>query len=135
MTEETAQTQSVVIEREVPHPPDKVWRAITDPALIGTWLMKNDFEPVVGRPFTLSADWGNVACRVTEIEPQKSLAYTWEAMGLESVVTWTLTPEGAGTKIRIEQKGFRPEQKQAFAGAQYGWQKFLDNLEELIARL
>ena len=55
-------------------------------------------------------------------------------MGLESVVTWTLTPTGAGTQLRMEQSGFRPDQKQAFQGAQFGWQKFFESLEQVLAR-
>ncbi len=68
--------------------------------------MKNDFQPVIGHRFDLSANWGVVACRVTEVEPNQKLAYTWEALGLESVVTWTLTPSSNGTLLRMEQIGF-----------------------------
>jgi uncharacterized protein YndB with AHSA1/START domain len=97
MTEEATETLSVVVEREMPHPPEKVWRALTQSALIGEWLMKNDFQPVVDHRFTLSADWGAVDCQVRVVEPDKVLSYTWEAYGLESVVTWTLTPTSTGT--------------------------------------
>ena len=55
--------------------------------------MKNDFKPVVGPPLQSSrADWGAVDCQVLAVEPNKTLSYTWAAYGLESVVTWTLTP-------------------------------------------
>jgi uncharacterized protein YndB with AHSA1/START domain len=96
--------------------------------------MKNDFEPQVGRAFTLTGDWGSVDCQVRAVEPNKTLSYSWDAMGLESVVTWTLTPTAAGTHLRMEQSGFRPDQEQAYQGAQYGWQKFFGNLEEVLAR-
>jgi uncharacterized protein YndB with AHSA1/START domain len=134
MSTATTDTRSVIIEREIPHPPEKIWRALTQPHLIAEWLMKNDFAPVKGHGFTLSGDWGSVDCRVLSVEPNKTLSYTWDAMGLESVVTWTLTPTGAGTHLRMEQMGFKPDQQQAFQGAQYGWQKFFGSLEQVLAR-
>jgi len=135
MTATSTETRAVVIERDFAHAPDKIWRALTQPHLIAEWLMKNDFVPAVDHSFTLSGDWGSVDCRVLEIEPQRSLAYSWDAMGLESIVTWTLTPSPAGTHVRVEQAGFRPDQQQAFAGAKFGWQKFLGNLDEIVARI
>ena len=134
MTETSTETRSVVIEREIPYPPEKIWRALTQPHLIEEWLMKNDFKPVVGHSFNLSADWGAVACQVTAIEPNKMLSYTWAAYGLESVVTWTVTPTGTGTHLRMEQSGFRPDQQQAYTGAQYGWQNFFAAMEKVLAR-
>ncbi|SMF69749.1 Uncharacterized conserved protein YndB, AHSA1/START domain [Tistlia consotensis] len=134
MTTSTTETLSVVVEREIPHPPEKIWRALTQPQLIEEWLMKTDFQPVVGRRFDLSADWGSVDCEVLTIEPNRTLSYSWAAHGLESVVTWTLTPSGRGTRLRMEQVGFRPDQQQAYQGARHGWPRFLDNLEQLLAR-
>ena len=60
MTETSIETRSVVIEREMPYPPEKIWRALTQSALIAEWLMKNDFKPVVDHRFNLRADWGTV---------------------------------------------------------------------------
>ncbi len=134
MNETSTETRSVVIEREIPYPPEKIWRALTQPHLIEAWLMKNDFKPTMGHSFTLSADWGAVACQVTAIEPNKMLSYTWAAYGLESVVTWTITPTSTGTHLRMEQAGFRPDQQQAYTGAQYGWQTFFEALEKVLAR-
>ena len=128
------ETRSVIIEREIPYPPEKIWRALTQPHLIEAWLMKNDFEPAVGRDFTLRGDWGSVDCTVLGLEPNRSLSYSWAAMGLESVVTWTLTPSAAGTTLRMEHEGFRADQEQAYQGAQYGWRNFLGKLEEVLAR-
>ena len=134
MTDPATEPRSVVVEREFAHPPEKIWRALTQPHLIQEWLMKTDFAPVVDQRFTLSGDWGSVDCRVLEIEPGSSLAYTWDAMGLESVVTWTLTPTSTGTRLRMEQAGFRPDQQQAFMGAKFGWNKFFGNLEQMLER-
>ena len=91
-------------------------------------------QPAVDHRFQLRGDWGSVDCRVLVVEPNKSLSYTWDAMGLESVVTWTLTPTGTGTMLRMEQAGFRPDQQQAYQGAKYGWQKFLASLEQVVAK-
>ncbi|HZB94307.1 MAG TPA: SRPBCC domain-containing protein [Stellaceae bacterium] len=129
------ETRSVVIEREIPFPPEKIWRALTQPHLIEEWLMKNDFDPVVGHHFNLRADWGAVDCEVLAVEPNKRLSYTWEAYGLKSVVTWTLTPTRAGTQLRMEQSGFRPDQQQAYQGAKGGWQRFVAALEQVVARI
>lgn len=134
MTKMAEETRTVVVERALAHSPQKVWRALTQPHLIETWLMKNNFEPVVGHSFDLRADWGGVTCRVLEIEPQARLSYTWSGMGLESVVTWTLVPTGEGTLLRMEQSGFRPGQEQAYHGAQAGWPRFLAALEQTLDR-
>ena len=97
--------------------------------------MKNDFKPIVDHRFNLRADWGAVDCQVLAVEPNKTLSYTWAAYGLESVVTWTLTPTGTGTQLRMEHSGFRPDQKQAYQGAKGGWQRFFAALEQLLARI
>jgi len=134
-TSTASATRSVVIERELSHPPAKVWRALTEGSLIDQWLMKNDFQPVAGHRFKLSADWGAVDCQVLAVEPHKTLSYTWAAFGLESIVKWTLTPMSTGTHLRMEQSGFRSDQQQAFNGAKYGWQKFFEALERIVAGL
>jgi uncharacterized protein YndB with AHSA1/START domain len=131
----TTETRSVIIEREVPFPPEKIWRALTQPHLIEDWLMKNDFKPVMDHRFQLRGDWGAADCQVLAIEPNKSLSYTWAAMGLESVVTWTLIPTRTGTQLRMEQSGFRPDQSQAYNGAKAGWMQFLTRLEQVLARI
>ena len=135
MSNTATETRAVVVEREIAFPPEKIWRALTQAHLIEEWLMKNDFQPVVGHGFNLRGDWGAVDCKVMAIEPNKTLSYTWAAMGLESVVIWTLTPSGTGTHLRMEQSGFRPDQQQAYQGAKYGWQRFFANLEQVLARI
>jgi uncharacterized protein YndB with AHSA1/START domain len=135
------ETRSVVVEREIAHPPEKIWRALTQPHLIEEWLMKNDFKPVVGHNFNLRGDWGGVLdCEVLAVEPHTKLTYTWNfkhaeaAYNLTSVVMWTLTPTRSGTHLRMEQSGFRPDQPQAYGGAKHGWQKFFENLEQTLAK-
>ncbi len=131
----TAPTHTVVVEREVPHPPEKIWRALTQGPLIEEWLMKNDFQPVVGHRFSFRADWGSVDGKVLTVEPPKTLSYTWAAYGLETVVTWVLTPIPTGTNLRMEQSGFRSETDAAYKGATYGWQNFIGNLERVVGGL
>ena len=141
MTEPSADSRTVVIEREFSHPPEKIWRALTQPHLIEEWLMKNDFKPALGHRFNLRGEWGGVLdCEVLAIEPNKTLSYTWNfahddaALDLRSVVTFTLAPSGTGTLLRMEQTGFRPDQKQAFGGAKAGWQQFLTKLDQVLAQ-
>jgi uncharacterized protein YndB with AHSA1/START domain len=139
-------TRSLVIEREMPHPPEKVWRALTERPLIEEWLMKNDFEPVVGHTFNFRAKpmphWnGVVDCQVLEVAPYERLSYSWNASGeeaaggLRTAVTWTLTPTKGGTQVRMEQAGFRPEDEANYQGAGYGWQRFVAGLERVAAGL
>ncbi|MET0868295.1 MAG: SRPBCC domain-containing protein [Pseudorhodoplanes sp.] len=141
MSEPLIEPRSVVVEREFPYPPEKIWRALTQPHLIAEWLMKNDFAPVVGHRFNLRGDWGGVLdCEVLTVEPNRTLSYTWNfahddaTFNLQSVVLFTLTPTPAGTHLRMEQSGFRPDQKQAYGGARHGWQQFLEKLEQVLAR-
>ena len=135
MTETTTETLSVVVEREMPFPPEKIWRALTQPHLIEAWLMKSDFKPVMDHRFRFTADWGSVDCQVMAVEPNRTLAYSWGAYGVGSVVTWTLTPTSAGTHLRMEQSGFRPDQPQAYNGARAGWPRFFAALEQQLARM
>jgi uncharacterized protein YndB with AHSA1/START domain len=132
---------TAVVERDIPHPPEKIWRALTQPHLIEEWLMKNDFQPVVGHRFNLRGEWGGVLdCEVLTVEPNRKLAYTWNyehedaAYDLKSVVTLTLTPTSTGTHLRVEQAGFRPGQRQAYGGAKAGWAQFLEKLEQVAGR-
>jgi uncharacterized protein YndB with AHSA1/START domain len=135
MSNVATEALTVVVEREMPFPPEKIWRALTQPHLIEEWLMKNDFKPVVGHRFNLRADWGVVDCQVLAVEPNKTLSHTWGVFDLESVVTWTLTPTSMGTHLRMEQSGFRPDQQQYYQGAKGGWPRFLAALEQVLARL
>jgi len=130
---QTPEMRSVVVERDMPHPPQKIWRALTQPHLLGEWLMQTDFAPARDRKFSFSGDWGSVDCQVLEIEENRTLTYSWAAYGLESTVTWTLTPSTAGTHLRMEQAGFRTDQQQFYMGARASWPQFLTNLEQLLA--
>jgi uncharacterized protein YndB with AHSA1/START domain len=145
MTSTTAPTRSLVVDRQLSHPPEKVWRALTQGYLIEDWLMQNDFQPVVGHQFKLRANpnphWNGVTdCEVLAVVPEKLLSYTWNSSGDEAgrlitVVTITLTHTNEGTHLRMEQSGFRSDNEQNYQGARYGWQKFLAELDRVVAGL
>jgi len=142
MMNTATELKTVIVERDIAHPPEKLWRALTQPHLIEEWLMKNDFAPRVGHRFNLRGDWGGVLdCEVLTVEPHRTLSYTWNhkhdnaAFNLTSVVTFTLTPTPNGTHLRMEQSGFRPDQRQAFGGARQGWEQHLANLEQTLTRI
>jgi len=133
-----APTRTLVIEREMPHPPEKIWRALTETSLIDQWLMSNDFLPVVGHKFTFRSTpvpgWnGIIDSEVLVVEPNSRLIYSWGTMGMESAVTWTLTPTPGGTHVRMEQSGFPSEESASYKGAKYGWTNFIGNLERVVA--
>ena len=137
-----SQTESIAFEFDLRHPPGKVWRALTDPALLAEWLLPVvGFEPQPGAAFKFTtqpqAGWdGVVNCRVREIEAQKKLSYTWVAgeNWLDTVVTFTLTPTPSGTRLSLVQTGFKPDQKQNFGGARYGWNLMGGRLVDLLGR-
>jgi uncharacterized protein YndB with AHSA1/START domain len=122
-----AATKSIVVERVIPHSPEKIWRALTQAPMIAEWLMKNDFKPVVGHKFQFHATpmpgWkGYTNCEVLEVDEPRKLVYSWgdgteSDSGLKTIVTWTLTPAAGGTLVRMEQSGFKP----ADEGASRRW--------------
>lgn len=139
MNHPATQNLAVVVERELPHPPEKIWRALTQPHLLAEWLMQNDFKPDVGHRFTLRMEpqpnWnGVIDCQVLVVEPNRTLSYAWGALGLETVVTFTLTATPGGTHLRMEQTGFPVDRPQNYQGAKYGWRNFFAKLEQLLAR-
>lgn len=130
-------TRTLVLEKEFSYPPQKLWRALTESPLLAQWLLGNDFEPVVGHRFQFRSQpmpqWdGIISCELLVLDPQKRLSYSWSALGLESVVLFVLTPTASGTHLRMEHSGFGAGQDQAYNGANYGWQRFLGNLEQTL---
>jgi uncharacterized protein YndB with AHSA1/START domain len=140
-TTPSGQTEALTFEFDLQHPPEKVWRALTDPLLLSEWLL-----PVIGlklepgAAFTFKTQpypgWdGTVSCQTLEIEAQRKLSYSWVVGDmLDTVVTFTLTPTVAGTRLFLVQSGFKPEQKQNFGGARYGWKMMGGKLVDLLAR-
>ena len=134
-------TESISFEWELPHAPEKVWRALTDPVLLAEWLLPVfDLELEPGAAFLFKTQaypgWdGTVNCRFLEIEAHRKLSYAWTVPFLDTVVTFTLTPTPAGTRLSLVQSGFRPEQKQESGGARYGWKMMSGKLVDLLARI
>ena len=133
-------SETVTLERDLRHPPEKVWRALTQAPLISDWLMPTDFEPEVGHRFQFQSpanpQWdGVIRGEVQVIEPLSRLVYTWSTMGMELLVTLTLTPSGEGTHLRVEQSGFPDTTGPYYQGATYGWAMFLGKLEGVLEGL
>ena len=130
----TEEVRKVLVERDLPYPPERIWRALTQSHLLEEWLMKTDFRPDVGSAFSFSAEWGAVRGEVLEADPPTSLSYTWGDDHLKSTVTWTLTEMDTGTRLKLEQTGFPDDQPRYFMGAKAGWPRFLDNLERVLGQ-
>ena len=113
-------TESIIVECDLAEPPAKVWRALTEPALLASWLMPNDIRPEVGARFTFQAESdagsGIIACEVLAAEPPHLLRYSWRGDDadrgapdriLDSVVTFVLTETAdGGTHLRLVHDGF-----------------------------
>ena len=136
-----SQAESISFEFDLHHSPEKVWRALTDPVLLAEWLLpvvELTLEP--GAAFTFKTQpypgWdGIVSCRLLEIEAYRKLSYKWVVPFLDTVVTFILTPTASGTRLSLVQSGFKPEQKQNFGGARYGWRMMGGKLADLLARI
>jgi len=143
-------TRDIVVEEVLPHPPQKVWRALTSAQLIARWLMPNDFEPVVGKRFNFTTkpigDWdGVVHCEVLEVVPLQRLVHSWTGGSddndkygtrLDSVVTWTLTPVPGGTRVRMVHDRFRsPRNDAAYPEMTRGWNTVLPRIAQIAAEL
>ncbi len=129
--------QSMTLTRDLPFPPDRVWRAVSTGALMAEWLLPNDFQPVTGHRFTFRQQamqgWdGVIEAQVLAVEPQRHLSYTWVALGVVTEVALTLEPTEKGTRLTVEQSGFAEDQARNLAGARYGWGMFLDRLSQQL---
>lgn len=138
-----SQNDTVALDFDMRHPPEKIWRALTEPALLSEWLL-----PVTGIALTPGAQFtfrtqpypgwdGVVHCRMVEIDPPRKLQYRWAVgdMSLDTVVTFTLVPTATGTQLSIVQTGFKPEQKRESGGARYGWKSMGAKLTDLLERV
>lgn len=135
------QSECVSLEFDLHHAPEKVWRALTDPALVSEWLLPVvDLELQPGAEFTFNAPpqpgWdGIVNCRVIEIEANRRLSYNWVVGDIDTIVTFTLTPTASGTRLSLVQSGFKEHQKRNFGGARYGLKMMGGKLVALLGRI
>jgi uncharacterized protein YndB with AHSA1/START domain len=139
---EPSQIETIAFELELSHPPEKVWRALTEPGLLAQWLLPvaDQLQLAPGAEFTFKTQpypgWdGTVNCRFVEIEKYRKLRYTWTVPFLDTVVTFTLIPHDAGTRLTIVQSGFTAEQKRESGGARYGWKTMSGRLIELLGAM
>lgn len=140
-TTPAGQTQLLSFDFELQHPPEKVWRALTNPVLLSEWLLPViDFELAKGKSFTFKAPpqpgWdGLVHAKLLEIEVHAKLAYSWQVGELETLVTFELSPSPTGTKVKLVQSGFKEHQKQNWGGARYGWRMMGEKLFNVLATM
>lgn len=133
-------TRTMTLTRDLPFPPERVWRAISTGALMAEWLLPNDFQPVIGHRFTFHSPafpgWdGVITAQVLAVDPLRHLAYTWVALGVETEVSLTLESIPTGTRLTVAQSGFGADQAQNYAGARHGWTAFLDRLSTQLESL
>ncbi len=134
------QHDTLSFEVELRHSPKKVWRALTEPALLSEWLLPiTGLDLAPGAAFKFQAPpqpgWdGGVNCRFVEIEPLKKLTWTWVVGDIDTVVTFIVSPTAEGTRLQVMQSGFKPNQKQNFGGARYGWNMMGGKLVDLLER-
>ncbi|WP_225830518.1 SRPBCC domain-containing protein [Streptomyces sp. NK08204] len=130
------ENDTIICEKFLPHPPAAVWRALTDPGVHARWWAAGDIEPVVGHRFTLDmGSFGSRPCEVTEVEEQRLLAYRFAEGSLDTTITWTLRPEGEGTRLVLTHAGFdldSPMGRQAYDGMGKGWPHVLDRLDTVL---
>jgi uncharacterized protein YndB with AHSA1/START domain len=140
---------AIVVEEVLPHPPEKVWRVLTQSEFLAQWLMPNDFQLIAGQRFEFRTqpmgDWdGVVQCQVLEILPLRRLRYSWiggsdnnreYGSKLNSTVTWTLTPVAEGTRVRMEHDGFGPHNDFAFKAMSPGWGRVLARISTLAGQV
>lgn len=141
------ETQDIVLDEVFPHPAATVWKALTSAQLIGRWLMQpTGFEATEGKVFTFQTtpggSWdGVIHCRVLEVVPNRRLVYAWKGghenntgygAPLDTIVTWSLTPVEAGTRIQLVHAGFvMPRNESAYTVMSGGWKKVVRKLDEI----
>lgn len=128
---------TLILSFDLPHSPATVWRALTEPDLLARWLMKTDLLAQVGHVFQFQRPamehWdGIVNCEVLKVDEGRFISYTWRALGVDTVVSFTLDETVTGTRLKLEQSGFKTGQKQAFGGARGGWNHMAGHMLPLV---
>lgn len=142
-------TEAIVVDEVFPHAPAVIWKALTSGELMGRWLMAPvGFEPVAGNQFTFqttpAGEWdGTIHCEVMEVVPNERLSYAWRGghetnvgygSKLETVVTFTLSKDVAGTRLRLVHSGFvLPKNDSAYRNMSEGWKKVVQRLDTVVA--
>jgi uncharacterized protein YndB with AHSA1/START domain len=131
------ETAIIRTERFYAYPPSAVWRGLTDPALHARWWAAGDVRPIVGHRFELDmGQWGMQPCEVLTVEHERLLRYRFATGSLDTIITWELVPERAGTRLKLTHQGFdvdSPLGRQAFEGMRRGWPAVLERFETVLA--
>ncbi|HEX6040194.1 SRPBCC domain-containing protein [Longimicrobium sp.] len=127
----------IQLSEHIPHPPSRVWAALTDPAIHARWWAAGDVRPVAGHRFTLDMGaWGQQACEVIAVEPERLLSYSFAPGTLDTTITWRLEPEGEGTRLSLEHAGFdldSPLGRRAYEGMGGGWPGVMRRMDRALA--
>lgn len=119
------ETASIRVEHTYSQPPARVWRALTEPALIAKWWGAGDIAPIVGHRFDLDmGQWGKQPCLILAVEPEKLLKFKFSEGRLDTTITWELRAEGTGTLLTLTHEGFdisSPMARAAFDAMKQGW--------------
>jgi uncharacterized protein YndB with AHSA1/START domain len=130
------ENNTITCEKFLSHPPADVWKALTDPDMHARWWAAGDIKPVEGHRFALDmGNFGSQQCEVTKVDDQRLLAYRFAEGSLDTTVTWTLHPEGKGTRLVLTHAGFdldSPMGRQAYEGMGHGWPGVLNKLESVL---
>ena len=126
----------ISLDQWIPQSPARVWRALTDPSLLARWWAAGDISPVPGHRFNLDMGaWGNQPCRVLEVDPGKSISYTFAEGALDTIISWTLEPDGTGTRLHLVHSGFdldSPDGRVSYAGMGRGWPGVVERIAHIL---
>src|SRR6266567_707012 len=135
MTTKTDATEAVVIERTFHVPVARVWKALTDADQMRVWYFDlEEFKPEVGFEFEFTVEHEGTKyhhlCKITEVIPQKKIAYTWRYAGEEgdSLVTFELFADGGKTRLKLTHEGLETFPKlPAYARTNFeaGWTEII----------
>jgi uncharacterized protein YndB with AHSA1/START domain len=122
---------ALVFERRIKAPPDRVWRALTEPDELRAWLARAEVDLRPGGAIVLTFenedDEGVMRGAVNEVEEGRFLEFTWREEGAgESVVRFEVAPDGDGTRLTLTHTF---EQIDDISGFGAGWHHHLELLE------
>jgi len=145
MSTKTDLVEQIVMERTLDAPVGRVWTALTDVNEMRQWYFDlKEFKPEIGFEFEFVVEHeGNNyhhLCKVTEVIPQKKIAYTWRYEGEpgDSLVTFEIFPEGDKTRLKLTHSGietFPKTPSYARKNFEAGWTQIIGSeLKQFVER-
>ena len=126
------ETGTIRLQHRYKQAPARVWRALTDPALVARWWAPGDIRAEVGHAFEMDmGPWGKQPCKVLAVEPERLFRYRFAEPTLNTIITWELAPDGDGTLLTLTHEGFdldSPMGKRAYEGMKPGWPGILEKI-------